>query len=80
MPKANYVQPWQFGHMEQKKTGLHLHNLKPLIEEDNVYLEMMQLPKNIRERIHYLPPSKDRWKIRSTTYPGIAKAMANQWG
>lgn len=80
IPKADYVQPYQFGHMEQKKTGLHLHNLSPLKDEDNVYLEMMKLPKNIRERVHYLPPSKDRWKIRSTTFKGIAKAMANQWG
>lgn len=78
--KANYVQPYQFGHKEQKKTGLHLHNLKPLKDTDNVYDEIMLLPKNERERIHYLPPSKDRWKIRSTTFKGIADAMAYQWG
>jgi hypothetical protein len=80
LPKANYVQPYQFGHLEQKKTGLHLHNLEPLKEENNVYDEMMKLPKNIRERLHYLPPSKDRWKVRSKTYQGIANAMATQWG
>jgi len=80
IPKANYVQPYQFGHLEQKKTGLHLHNLKPLIEENNVYDEMMELPKNVRERIFHLPPSKYRWKIRSTTFKGIAQGMANQWG
>ena len=80
MPKANYVQPWQFGHMEQKKTGLHLHNLEPLSPSNVVYDEMMKLPKNVRERMHYLPPSPDRWKIRSTTYTGIAQAMADQWG
>ena len=80
MPKANYVQPYQFGHLEQKKTGLHLYGLDPLIETNNVYEEMMLLPKNKRERLHYLPPSKDRWKIRSTTYQGIADAMADQWG
>jgi hypothetical protein len=80
IPKANYVQPYQFGHMEQKKTGLHLHNLSPLRETHNVYEEMMKLPKNVRERLHYLPPSADRWKIRSTTYAGIAAAMAQQWG
>lgn len=79
-PKPNYVHPWQFGHMEQKKTGLFLHNLEPLKEESNVYVEMMRLPKKERERLHYLPPSKDRWKIRSTTYQGIASAMAKQWG
>ena len=75
MPKASYVQPYQFGHLEQKKTGLHLHNLDPLVSTNNVFDEMMKLPKNQRERIHYLPPSKDRWKIRSTTFKGIAEAM-----
>ncbi len=78
--KANYIQPYQFGHVEQKKTGLFLHNLSQLIETDNVYDEMMKLPKNARERMFYLPPSPDRWKIRSTTYQGIADAMADQWG
>ena len=80
MPRAKYVQPYQFGHREQKKTGLFLHNLEPLIETDNVYEEMMKLPKNVRERLHYLPPSPDRWKIRSRTFQGIADAMAEQWG
>lgn len=80
MPKPNYVQPWQFGHMEQKKTGLFLHNLPPLKETNNVYEQMMALPKRERERLHYLPPSADRWKIRSTTYQGIADAMVSQWG
>lgn len=75
-----YVQPWMFGHKEQKKTGLWLHNLPLLVGTDNVYEEMMLLPKNVRERLHYLPPSTDRWKIRSTTYKGIAEAMAEQWG
>jgi len=80
MPKAHYVHPWQFGHPEQKKTGLWLHNLPPLKPTNNVYDEMMQLPKNERQRLHYLPPSADRWKIRSTTFQGIADAMAEQWG
>lgn len=80
LPKANYIQPYEFGHLEQKKTGLFLHGLKPLKPTNNVYNEMMKLPKNIRERLHYLPPSPDRWKIRSTTYQGIADAFAFQWG
>ncbi|WP_304189116.1 hypothetical protein [Lentibacter algarum] len=75
-----FVQPYQFGHMEQKKTGLFLHGLPNLEETNNVYDEMMKLPKNQRERLHYLPPSPDRWKLRSTTYQGIANAMADQWG
>ena len=77
---AQYVQPYMFGHMEQKKTGLWLHNLPPLVETDNVYAAMMGLPKRERERLHYLPPSADRWKIRSETYQGIADAMATTWG
>jgi len=80
IPKPVFVQPWQFGHKEQKKTGLHLHNLPPLVPTDVVYDEMMLLPRNVRERLHYLPPSPDRWKIRSTTFQGIADAMAAQWG
>ena len=80
LPKAKYIQPYQFGHLEQKKTGLHLHNLEPLMETNNVYIEMMKLPKNVRERLHYLSPSPDRWMIRSRTFQGIADAMADQWG
>lgn len=74
------IQPWMFGHMEQKATCLWLKGLKPLQETNNVKDEMMQLPKNVRERLHYLPPSEDRWKLRSETYQGIANAMAEQWG
>lgn len=80
MHKPQFVQPYQFGHMEQKKTGLFLHSLPDLVPTYNVYEEMMKLPKNVRERLHYLPPSPNRWKIRSTTYQGIADAMAMQWG
>jgi len=80
MIKPQFIQPYMFGHMEQKKTALFLHGLPDLKETNNVKEEMMKLPKNIRERLHYLPPSADRWKIRSTTHSGIAKAMAEQWG
>ena len=78
-PKATYIQPWQFGHTEQKKTGLWLYGLEPLKETHNVYKEMMTLPKSKRERLHYLPPSADRARLRSKTYLGIAKAIAKQW-
>ena len=78
--QSQLVQPWWFGHTEQKATCLWLKGL-PLLEKTNdVKREMMALPKNQRERLHYLPPSADRWKIRSTTYQGIADAMAEQWG
>jgi hypothetical protein len=75
-----YIQPWQFGHKETKKTGLWLYNLPKLTPTNNVYAEMMKLPRRERERIHYLPRTKDRGKIRSVTYQGIAEAMANAWG
>lgn len=75
-----YIQPWQFGHMEQKKTGLALKGLPRLVETDNVYSQMMQLPKNQRERIFYMPPSEDRGKERSKFFGGFADAMAIQWG
>ena len=74
------IQPWMFGHTEQKATCLWLEGLKPLAPTNNVKEEMMLLPKNQRERLHYLPPSPDRWKERSRTYLGIAEAMALQWG
>ena len=74
------VQPWMFGHMEQKATCLWLKGLPVLTPTNNVKEEMMQLPRNQRERLHYLPPSADRWKLRSETYMGIAQAMADQWG
>jgi hypothetical protein len=66
------IQPWQFGHGETKATCLWLKGLPKLT------------PTNIvdgREaRVHRLPPTPDRWKLRSTTYAGIAAAMADQWG
>jgi hypothetical protein len=74
------IHPWQFGHPESKSTCLWLKGLLKLKEENNVNAEMMLLPDNERQRLHYLPPSKDRWKIRSTTFQGIANGMANQWG
>ena len=74
------IQPWMFGHTEQKATCLWLKNTPPLAPTNIVKDEMMLLPKNQRERLHYLPPSADRWKLRSETYLGIAQAMASQWG
>ena len=78
--QSQVVQPWMFGHMEQKATCLWLKNLPLLTPTRDVKAEMMALPDNERQRLHYLPPSADRWKLRSTTYQGIADAMAEQWG
>jgi site-specific DNA-cytosine methylase len=66
------IQPWMFGHGETKATCLWLKGLPKLI------------PTNIVEgresRIWKMPPSKDRAKLRSKTYQGLAVAMAEQWG
>lgn len=78
--QTQVIQPWMFGHTEQKATCLWLKNLPPLAPTNDVKAEMLQLPDNERQRLHYLPPSADRWKLRSTTYMGIAEAMADQWG
>lgn len=74
------IQPWMFGHPEQKATCLWLDGLNPLIPTNNVKEKMLLLPKNQRERLHYLSPGPDRWKERSRTFQGIADAMATQWG
>jgi hypothetical protein len=74
------IQPWMFGHAEQKATCLWLKGLPKLTPTNNVKNEMMMLPRNQRERLHFLPPSQDRWKLRSETYQGIANAMVEQWG
>jgi site-specific DNA-cytosine methylase len=74
------IQPWQFGHPEQKATCLWLKGLPLLKPTNNVYDLMMTLPARERERVHRMPPGPDRWKERSRTFQGIATAMAEQWG
>ena len=73
------IQPWMFGHPETKATCLWLKGLPELRPTDNVKQQMEQLPENQRMRLHYLPPSPERGRLRSKTFPGIAKAMADQW-
>jgi hypothetical protein len=74
------VQPWMFGHPEKKATCLWLKNLPPLRPTNDVSAQMAALPKNVRERVHHMPPGPDRWKERSRTFTGLAAAMAEQWG
>jgi hypothetical protein len=66
------IQPWMFGHGETKATCLWLKGLPKLVPTNIV--------EGREQRIHKMPPSPDRWKLRSTTYKGIAAAMAQQWG
>lgn len=74
------IQPYQFGHLARKTTCLWLKNLPPLVSMWDRKAELYALPRNKQNPLHYLGPSKDRWKERSRTYEGIAKAMAEQWG
>lgn len=65
------IQPWQFGHGETKATCLWLRGLPPLAPTDIV--------DGREQRVWKMPPSADRAKLRSKTFPGIARAMAEQW-
>lgn len=69
---AQSVQPWQFGHGETKRTCLWLRNLP--------CLRPTQIVEGREARVHRMPPGPDRWKERSRFFPGIAAAMADQWG
>lgn len=71
-PPAQSVQPWQFGHGETKRTCLWLRNL-PALRPTNIVAGREQ-------RVHRMSPGPDRWRERSRFFPGIAAAMAHQWG
>ena len=71
MKPTQIIQPWQFGHGETKATCLWLKNLPKL--------EPTEIVEGREQRIFKMPPSADRWKLRSATYAGIAQAMADQW-
>ena len=75
------IHPWQFGHPESKTTCLWLKNL-PALAPTKILLKPAsghwenQCKNGSQNK---LPPSPDRWKLRSKTYQGIAEAMAEQW-
>jgi site-specific DNA-cytosine methylase len=71
-PPDQIIQPWQYGHGETKTTCLWTRGLPAL--------RPTTIVPGREARIHRMPPSEDRWKERSRTYPGIAHAMATQWG
>lgn len=78
-PPTQYIQPWQFGHPESKKTGLWLKGLPKLVPTDIIPHQDVwdnQTPSGQNK----LGPSPTRGKERSKTYEGIAQAMAEQWG
>lgn len=73
-------QPYHFGHLEQKATCLWLFNLPELKHTTDLKNETMALPERERQKNHWIGVRKDRAKMRSKTYTGIAQAMADQWG
>jgi hypothetical protein len=78
------VHPYQFGHDASKATCLWLKNLPRLKATQYVEPRIVNGRKRWANQTasgqNKLPPSDDRWKIRSETYQGIADAMADQWG
>lgn len=75
------IQPWQFGHDASKATCLWLQGLPPLVPTD--VLPGGRTARRANQTAsgqNKLGPSPDRWAVRSITYPGIAAAMATQWG
>jgi hypothetical protein len=78
------IQPWQFGHDASKATCLWLKGLPALTPTQTIAPRMVDGRKRWANQTdsgqNRLPPSADRWKIRSETYQGIADAMAAQWG
>lgn len=71
-PAAQVIQPWQFGHGETKATCLWLRGLPKL--------QPTQIVAGRAPRVHRMPEGPNRWRERSRTFPGIARAMAMQWG
>jgi hypothetical protein len=76
-----FVQPWWFGDPAFKATGLHIKNLPPLVATN----KLVPPEKGTEEykqwsAIHLATPGAQRWKVRSKFWPGIAEAMADQWG
>lgn len=69
---AQSVQPWQFGHGETKRTCFWLRKLPKL--------KPTQIVDGREARVHRMPPGPNRWRERSRFFPGIADAMADQWG
>jgi hypothetical protein len=84
LPWTQTIQPYDFGADASKRTALWLKGLPPLQATDYVQPRIINGRKRWANQTdsgqNKLPPSADRWKLRSATYPGIAAAMADQWG
>ena len=71
LPNVFYLQPWQHGHGETKKTGFALHNLPPL--------KPTNIVEGREQRVWRMPPSEHRKRDRSKTFKGVADAIVKQW-
>lgn len=69
--RSQTIHPWQFGHGETKETWLWLKGFPNLIPT--------KIVEGRENKVWKMPPSKDRGKLRSKTYTGIAEAIAEQW-
>lgn len=78
--QSQVIQPWMFDHPERKATCLWLRGLPPLVPTSDLRPAMVGLPRRVTDRVHYASPGPDRWRERSRAFPGIAAAMAAQWG
>lgn len=82
-PPSQTIQPWQFGHDASKATCLWLKGLPSLepteIVEPRIVNGLKRWGNQTDSGQNKLPPSADRWAVRSKTYAGIAEAMADQW-
>lgn len=74
VPHTQSVQPWQFGDAESKRTCFWLKGLPPLVPTQQ------DKPSDVAARVWRMPPGPTRQAERSRFFPGIAAAMADQWG
>lgn len=80
-PAAQTVQPWWFGDPAFKATGLWLKNLPKLVPTNKLTPPKKFTPEHKAwSAVHRASPGPDRWRQRSRTFPGLAEAMAEQWG
>ena len=87
MPKCTqYIQPYEYGEKARKKTGLWLKGLPKLIPTKIVEPELVEYTKSNGKKITFSNDfcsgfkQEERSNVRSKTYLGVAKAMADQWG
>jgi hypothetical protein len=73
-PASFTVQPWQFGDPAKKRTCFWTRGLPPLRPTSTL------TAADAKPDCHHASPGPDRWKLRSRTYPGIARAIAEQYG